>query len=115
MHELAIAEALIEQVERELSRAGHPGPVVKLELAVGRLTGVHSDSLRFAFELLAPGTLLENAEVEIAQPKAACACRHCGTRLEIDEIVLHCPKCQSNEIVIEGGRDLLLESIEVAD
>jgi hydrogenase nickel incorporation protein HypA/HybF len=115
MHELAIAEALIEQVQRELRRAGHSGPVTRVDLSIGRLTGVHCDSLRFALELLAPGTLVEKAEVSIRQPKAACACRACAGRTELDDLAVVCPRCGSGEIVIEGGRDLLLESIEVAD
>ena len=55
MHELSIAEALIEQVSEELKRAGQTGAVKRVELAVGRLSGVHCDCLRFAFGLLAPG------------------------------------------------------------
>ena len=68
MHELAIAEALIEQVGTELDRAGQKGAVKRLELAVGRLSGVHCDSLRFAFELLSPGTPAEGAELSIREP-----------------------------------------------
>jgi Zn finger protein HypA/HybF involved in hydrogenase expression len=29
--------------------------------------------------------------------------------------VLQCPQCDGAEITIEGGRELLLESIELAD
>ena len=63
MHELAIAKALIEQVGTELDRAGQNKAVKRLELAVGRLSGVHCDCLRFAFELLSPGTPVEGAEL----------------------------------------------------
>lgn len=115
MHELSIVEALIEQVRRELARAGHPGPVVRLELAVGRLSGVHSESLRFAFDLLSPGTLVEKAEVKIIEPAAECVCRSCGRRTAIGELILRCPECGSDDVTIEGGRDLMLQSIEVAD
>jgi hydrogenase nickel incorporation protein HypA/HybF len=115
MHELAIAEALIEQVQREVHRAGQKGRVMKVELSIGRLTGVHCDSLKFALELLAPGTLVEQAEIAMRQPKAQCACNDCGHRSEIDDLVVYCPHCHSGEIVIDGGRDLLLESIEVED
>ena len=115
MHELSIVESLIEQVQRELNRAGEKGPVIKLELAVGRLSGVHSQSLRFAFELLAPGTLVENASMEIIEPKASCACHACGARTEIDQLLLRCPVCGGEDVTIEGGRELMLQSIEVAD
>jgi hydrogenase nickel incorporation protein HypA/HybF len=120
MHELAIAEALIEQVGAELERAGRDtrlrvGAVKRLELAVGWLSGVHCDSLRFAFELLSPGTPAEGAELSIRQPPAISRCRQCGTATEITEMVIDCPHCRSPEIVIEEGRELLLESIEIED
>ena len=115
MHELSIAEALIEQVEREVERAGQPGRVLKVELSIGRLTGVHADSLLFAFGLLAPGTRLEKAEVRIREPQAVCVCHGCRQQTEIHELVIVCPACGSGEVVIDGGRDLLLESIEVED
>ena len=113
MHELSVVEALIEQVGRELRRAGQKGPVKRLELAVGRLSGVHCDSLRFAFDLLSPGTLVEGAELDIAEPSAVCCCRKCGARREIEELVVVCPQCGSGDVSIEEGRDLLLQSIEI--
>jgi hydrogenase nickel incorporation protein HypA/HybF len=115
MHELSIAEALIEQVDRELRRAGQNGPVRRLELSIGRLSGVHCDSLRFAFDLISPGTILDGAKLEIQEPHAVCVCRACGTRQEIEELLIECPKCHSPDITIQEGRDLLLQSIEIDD
>lgn len=113
MHELSIVEALIDQVGRELHRAGQKGRVVELNLAVGRLSGVHSGSLCLAFELLSPGTVVEGAQMNITEPKAVCRCRHCGHAEPIDELLAQCSACGSGHIVIEGGRDLTLESIEL--
>ena len=115
MHELSIAETLIEQARKEAKRAGHEGRIRGLELVVGRLSGVNCESLRFAFDLLSPGTPLEDARVNISEPKAVCRCRDCDARVEIDELVGRCPECDSAEVSIEGGRDLLLQSIEIED
>jgi hydrogenase nickel incorporation protein HypA/HybF len=115
MHELAIVEALIEQVGREVENAGHHGPVQRVELSIGRLSGVSCPSLRFALKLLAPGTVIEKAEVAIVEPKAVCACRTCGAAVEIDDLVSACPQCGSSEISIAGGREMLLQSIDLED
>lgn len=115
MHELSIAEALIEQVEREVRRAGSKGRVSKVELSIGQLSGVHHESLKFALDLLATGTLVEKALVEIRRPRAVCVCSQCGGRNEIEQWPLGCPVCGSDQIAIEGGRELLLESIELED
>ena len=114
MHELCIVEALIEQVEREVRRAGQPGRVVELHLSVGRLSGVNVDSIRFAVELLAPGTVIEGAELHVAQPPAVCRCAACEADTPIEGLVTHCPACGSDQVQITGGRDLTLDSIELA-
>jgi hydrogenase nickel incorporation protein HypA/HybF len=115
MHELSIAQALIEQVQRELKRCGQSGRIRRLELSVGRLSGVSCDSLRFAFELIRGDTPVAEAELQISQPKATCRCRACDAEAEIDEVTVQCPACGSTQIVVEGGRELLLESIEIED
>jgi hydrogenase nickel incorporation protein HypA/HybF len=115
MHEVAIADALIEQVEQEVRRAGATGRVTRLELSIGRVSGVSVDALRFALELMAAGTIVESARVDIRQPKALCCCSACGARSEIDDLQTRCPRCASLDVVLEGGRDMLLESIELED
>ena len=115
MHELSIVEALIDQVGQELDRPGRQGRVLRLELSIGRLSGVNCDSVRFAFGLLAPETVVQGAEIVIHEPKPACLCRTCGARTEIDDLVLECPPCGSSDVSIEGGRELLLQSIEIED
>lgn len=113
MHELSIVEALIDQVTHELDRAGRPGRVIQLDVSIGRLSGVHPDSIRFAFDLLTPGTILDDAKIVIEEPKAMARCHTCGQRTEIDDVVFDCPKCHSDSITIEGGRDMILQSIEI--
>jgi len=115
VHELAIVEALIEQVEREVQRAGHQGRVTGLNLVIGRLSGVNADSIRFGFTMLAPGTLLADAALQIAEPKAVCRCHACGQTAEIDDLSAQCPHCASGHVTIEGGQELVLQSIELED
>jgi hydrogenase nickel incorporation protein HypA/HybF len=115
MHELSIVEALIEQVEKEIDRGGHRGRVARLDLAIGRLSGVSVDSIRFAFQLLAPGTVVERAEIHVERPKAACVCGACGGRTEIEDLVVRCPACRSDRIHIEGGNELLLQTIDLEE
>ncbi len=115
MHELSIVDALIEQVHSEVDRSGQSGRVTRLELTIGRLSGVTADSIRFAFELLAPGTLLERAELVITEPRAVSHCQQCGARTQIDELLAACPACGSAEVSIRGGQELILQTIELED
>ena len=113
VHEMSIVQALIEQVEAEVEKSGQSGRVIGLDLVIGRLSGVHVDSIRFAYEVLAPGSILEGSTLRISEPAAYSDCRACGAREAIEELTMCCPRCGSGDIVIDGGRDLLLQSIEL--
>jgi len=114
VHEMSIVEALIEQVETEIEKSGVPeGRVHGLDLVIGRLSGVHVASIEFAFELLSPGTVVEGAELRISEPPAVVNCHACASRQPIEEMRMNCPDCGSGDVTIEGGRELLLQSIEL--
>ena len=115
MHELSIVEALIDQVQQELDRAGQQGRVLQLDVSIGRLSGVYPEAVRFAFGLLAPGTVVDGAKLVIQEPKPVCRCHACNAQVEIDDLVVQCPKCAADEITIEGGRDMILQSIEIEE
>src|SRR5687767_3878587 len=73
MHELAIAESLVEAVQ---TRTG--GQTVRsIRLQVGRLSGVVPDALMFAFELAAHGTPLQGSQLLIDEPAGRLHCRTC--------------------------------------
>jgi len=115
VHELSIVQALIDQVQREVKRSRGSGRVVRLDLRIGRLSGVCPDSLRFAWDLLVPETPLAGAELCIAEPPAVCACADCGARTELDDLALCCPECGSPNVTVEGGQEMLLQTIELED
>lgn len=113
MHELSLVLSLLDQVERELHEAPPHSGVAEIRLSVGRLSGVHVDSMRFAFEAVKPGTVAERAELVIDEPPAESECKSCGAVETIDNLWLGCPVCGSRAISIRGGRELLLRSIEL--
>ncbi|MBN2293891.1 MAG: hydrogenase maturation nickel metallochaperone HypA [Pirellulales bacterium] len=115
MHELSIVETLISQVQKEVQQSGQRGRVVRLDLVIGRLSGVNVDSVRFAFELLSPDTPLEGAELSIEEPRAVCRCEDCKAETEIEELVASCPVCGGLNVIMAGGQDLMLDSIELEE
>ncbi len=115
MHELSIIETLISQVQNEVLQSGQRGRVSRLNLVIGRLSGVNVDSIRFAFKLLSPDTSLSDAELSIEQPRASCRCEDCKAQTRIDELFASCPACGSQHVTIVGGQDLMLESIELEE
>lgn len=89
--------------------------MLRLHLVIGRLSGVHADAIRFAFELLAPDSIARDAELKIDEPRAALWCAACDAEQEIEELQVNCPRCGSSDVQIRGGKDLVLQSIELED
>jgi hydrogenase nickel incorporation protein HypA/HybF len=109
MHELAIAESIVQAVR---SRLGDR-PVRSVRLRVGQLSGVLTDALTFSFELAAHGTPLEGAQLFIDEPRGRLHCRSCGRDVGRDDLVLLC-ECGSADVEVTAGRELALLSVEVA-
>ena len=109
MHELAIAESVIEAVlDRTEGRK-----VTTVKLTVGRLAGVVPDALMFCFELAAAGTTLEGAVLEIVDLPGRAHCRGCGEDFDKNDLILLC-ECGSADVEVVAGRELSVTSVEVA-
>jgi hydrogenase nickel incorporation protein HypA/HybF len=108
MHELAIAESVIDSVvERTQDRH-----VSTVRLRVGRLSGVVPSALTFCFELAASGTPLEGAQLVIEEQTGRARCRTCGEDFSLDDLILLCD-CGSADVEVMAGRDLQVMSVEV--
>ncbi|MGZ5367428.1 hydrogenase maturation nickel metallochaperone HypA/HybF [Aeromicrobium sp.] len=108
MHELSIAESVVETV---LDRTGGRHVTV-VRLRVGKLSGVVTDSLQFCFELATAGTPLEGAELWIEEPAGRVHCRSCDREYARDDMILLC-ECGSADVEVVSGRELQLTSVEV--
>ena len=110
MHELAVAEGLVDGVTERL-----PGQrIAAVRVEIGALSGVVPDALRFCFDLATEGTPLAGAELEISEPEARCDCRDCGRSFEPeDRRILLCP-CGSANVAVTSGQQLLITSVKVA-
>jgi hydrogenase nickel incorporation protein HypA/HybF len=109
MHELAIAEGLVDAVTGRL-----PGTAIaSVRLEIGALSGVVADSLRFCFDLATEGTALEGSLLEISEPAAECECRTCGKEFSPDGPIVLCP-CGSADVTVISGQQLIITSVKVA-
>jgi hydrogenase nickel incorporation protein HypA/HybF len=109
VHELAIAESVVDTVARRLPGA----KVTCVHLEIGALSGVVPDSIRFCFDLATEGTGLAGARLEITEPPARCRCRTCGKRFQPDTPIVVCP-CGSADVAVLGGAELKILSVRVA-
>jgi hydrogenase nickel incorporation protein HypA/HybF len=109
VHELAIAESVVDAVTERLPGA----KVTCVHLEIGALSGVVADSIRFCFDLAAEGTALADARLEITESPAQCRCRACGADFQPDSPVVVCP-CGSPDVAVLSGEQLKIVSVQVA-
>ncbi|MDR7303366.1 hydrogenase maturation nickel metallochaperone HypA/HybF [Haloactinomyces albus] len=108
MHELGITQSIVEAV---LDVVEEPR-ITRLQLEIGRLSGVVPDSVRFCFDLVAEGTALDGAQLDIVEPEGRGSCRRCGAEFEVPDLIVLCP-CGSADVAVLEGRELRVRSVEV--
>ena len=111
MHELSIAESVVRVAVRQADGR----KVTKVQMKVGYLRQVVPSSLAFGFGLLAEGTPAEGAELEIEQVPAEGRCRGCGVESRLGSFPLQCQECESFDLEILKGEELMVDSLELEE
>ena len=112
MHEFSLVRALLDQVAA-ICREQDADGVASIRVRVGEFSGVEPDLFRFAFESLVEGTPMSRAELELIQTPLRLRCGDCESELEARRFRFECRRCGSRNVTIEGGQELLLESVTV--
>jgi len=115
MHEMGVAMQIVE-----IAAASIPGNltgtrVEKVNLKVGKLSAIVPDSLQFCFEVVSKDTALEGARLHITEIPVQAACNVCRNEWTIEQPAFSCPACNSGDITLLSGRELDIESIELAE
>ena len=69
MHEVGIAQSILDAVRTEMQPYSEARPV-KVAVRVGAMSGVDRDSLAFCFEAITKGTLFEAMTLELEDAPA---------------------------------------------
>jgi hydrogenase nickel incorporation protein HypA/HybF len=111
MHELAICQALIAQIE---DIAGQQAARVRqVYLGIGPLAGVEPQLLADAYPLVCAGTVAEGSQLEIEETDVRVSCRVCGAETVATPNRLVCGACGDWHTDLLVGDELLLLRIEL--
>ena len=87
--------------------------MLRVEVALGALSGVEREPLEFCFPLAAEGTLLEGAELAIEEVPVEVLCSHCGASTRPRPPVLACGACGEGGTRVTDGRQMQVTSMEI--
>ncbi len=114
MHELGIANAILDAVQEEVKDRIGARPH-RVGLRIGELTAVDPEALRFAFEVLTRDTNLKGLVLDFEICPLRHRCPSCHHAFEVKDYVFACPSCGNPRTECIGGDELEFAYLEVED
>lgn len=96
--------------------------VKETSLAIGKLTFLGLEQVRFAYEILTKGTIMEGSNLLIKESEGLVKCKSCdykgdfkyedNPQYHLPVPTLRCPKC-GGMVEIVGGKECVIESVKL--
>lgn len=112
MHEMSLAEGVLQLVEETARREG-ASRVKTVVLEIGRLSSVEPEALAFCFEAVTRDSLAAGAVLEIVDVPGSGSCLACGETVALAERWEACPRCGSHQVQATGGTEMRVREIEI--
>jgi hydrogenase nickel incorporation protein HypA/HybF len=113
MHEQSIVESLLALALKKAAEE-KASKILRIYLIVGELSGVVEESVNFYFSFICKDTIAAQASLFFMRTPARLRCRNCNTVFCPEKLDFHCPDCKQEKVEIIGGRELYIDSMEVA-
>lgn len=112
MHEVGIAQNLIEQVEKKLAELNEPIKTLRISVLLGKKAGVSAEALQFGFDVAKKNSKISFAQLEITEIPLRLSCPFCLRSYQAGEVEEICPACGEKPLQVLAGKELRLESLE---
>jgi hydrogenase nickel incorporation protein HypA/HybF len=113
MHELSIAQSIVEAVEAKATEC-NATHVKGVRLKIGEANSIVTGSLTFCFEMLTSlEPTLAGAQLLIDTVPHRAHCRHCNKEFAIVNFVAQCPTCQEWSSEVVSGNELQIVEMEI--
>ena len=115
MHELFIAESIINSVRSALPADVQPESVLEVHVQVGQLDAVVTETLLFLFDAIKVSKGMPRAQLDIETIEILCRCEDCGREFNLDLPEFLCPSCGSGNVSVLRGRGITIRRINAED
>lgn len=114
MHEVSIALGMVDELFR-IAKENHAEKITLVKLKIGKMSGIVTDSLKFAFDAIKlEHPLLSETEIVIEEVPLVYECNDCHVSFNAEDIYFPaCAECGSNNLKLVSGEEQHIESVEV--
>ncbi len=112
MHEMSIMQSLFK-ILLEKAEQARAQKIRSVTIRVGRFSGIESNLLTTAFQIVSSDTLAEGARFEVKTNPLLLRCKHCGIVKIEEKLLFECPKCGSTDVQFEPNDELMVDNMEV--
>ena len=81
---------------------------------MGKLSGVMTDAIAFCFDVVAQGTVLEGATLDITEVDGRARCTACGAEFDMPTLYAACA-CGSRRLHRLQGEELKIKTMELEE
>ena len=114
MHEMGIANSILEAVKSEAARCPGSRPR-KVGVRIGELQAIDQDALHFCFDAMVRETELEVLQLEVEVCPRRHRCLACSQEFTVRDYEFKCPQCGEARSECVGGDELALAYLEVEE
>jgi hydrogenase nickel incorporation protein HypA/HybF len=111
MHELSIAMNIVDSAS-EYAIKHQLQKISKVEIAVGKLSGVVAESLYFVWSEACKDSLLQDSKLAVNMVPLKMHCNNCNKDTILEDILLICPHCDSLDTTVIEGKELIITKLE---
>jgi hydrogenase nickel incorporation protein HypA/HybF len=112
MHELSLAEGVLQRIEESAARDGFT-QVRTVWLEIGQLAAVAPDAMKFCWDAVSRGSIAEGARLEIIDVPGRAWCPNCRQTVPLVEVYAICPVCGGCQLEITSGTEMRVKELEV--
>ncbi len=112
MHEMSLAEGVLQIVEDTARREGG-GRVSVVVLEIGQLAAVVPEALSFCFDAVTRGSIAEGARLEMIALPGEGYCMQCERTVPLQSPVDACPRCGSGQVQLTQGNEMRVKEMQI--
>lgn len=112
MHELSLTQEMLSIALEHAKKYGAK-KIISLKLRLGSMSMLDPECFKFYFEEFSNNTIARGALLDFVKSDIEIECTSCNRKSKQSDFIMVCPLCNSIDVTLLSGQDILLEDMEV--